>query len=234
MRICVISDIHGYLPSINECDVLCICGDILPLDIQRITRASLDWLKTEFLDWTKQIPAKHVVMIWGNHDFVGERTMEEGVSQSELIFGPNDFIHILNDELKEIDGVKFYGTPWCPNLYNWAFYKPSLELTEAFNKIPEDTNILLTHCPPMYGQQGIVLQECWNQFRNFGCPELQEAIITKFGGKEEDTYVFSGHIHSGNHDFEIMNNVYYRNVSIKDEEYQATYSPFYFDYEKES
>jgi Icc-related predicted phosphoesterase len=173
-------------------------------------------------------------MIWGNHDFVGERTMEEGVSQLEFIFGENSNIYILNDELKEIDGVKFYGTPWCPNLYNWAFYKPSLELTETFNKIPEDTNILLTHCPPRYGQQGIVLQEGWNQYRNFGCSELQEAIICKFGNKEEDTYVFSGHIHSGNHDFEIMNNVYYRNVSIKDEEYHPIYNPFYFDYEKES
>ena len=35
LKITAISDIHGDLPIIDPCDVLCICGDIVPLEIQR-------------------------------------------------------------------------------------------------------------------------------------------------------------------------------------------------------
>ena len=42
MKICAISDIHGYLPKMEECDVVCICGDILPLSIQHNLKASIE------------------------------------------------------------------------------------------------------------------------------------------------------------------------------------------------
>lgn len=41
MKICGISDIHGNLiENIPECDVLCICGDIVTLNAQRNIEAS--------------------------------------------------------------------------------------------------------------------------------------------------------------------------------------------------
>ena len=35
MKIIAFSDNHGYLPKLEPCDVVCICGDIMPLEIDR-------------------------------------------------------------------------------------------------------------------------------------------------------------------------------------------------------
>ena len=77
-KICAISDIHGHLPEIPECDILCICGDIIPLYIQREFAQSIAWLSGPFQKWALEAPCKHVVMIWGNHDFIGERLDKYG------------------------------------------------------------------------------------------------------------------------------------------------------------
>lgn len=236
IKICGISDMHGTLLDIPECDILCICGDILPLSFQHDIDKSIAWLAGPFQKWLLDAPCKHVIMIWGNHDFIGEKYHKnglEGWEQADLLFqndlGPDYKIHILQDEAEYINGLKFYGTPWCPNLSNWAFYATSAELKDKFENIPNDVDILLTHCPPKFGQQGIVLQSNnWNYLSDFGCQELQDEIIKKFINKDKKVFVLSGHIHSGNHQFENYENILYKNVSIKDENYEFIYYPKIF------
>ena len=38
IKVVAISDLHGYLPEIPECDLLCICGDLVPLNVQANSR----------------------------------------------------------------------------------------------------------------------------------------------------------------------------------------------------
>jgi hypothetical protein len=236
VKICAISDIHGSLIEIPECDILCICGDILPLDIQRNNDESVAWLAGPFQNWLLDAPCKYVVMIWGNHDWYGEKCCRgglEGWEQCERLFkrdlGPDPKIHILQDEEIEVLGIKFYGTSWCPSLRNWAFYGDSETLKARFSDIPTDTDVLLTHCPPKFGSQGVVLETNWNYRNDFGCQELQDVIVEKFKHKTCTTYILSGHIHSGLHNWEVNEGLTYRNVSLLNEDYELSYQPFIFE-----
>ena len=39
IKICAISDLHGYLPKIEPCELVLICGDIVSLCAQRYPKA---------------------------------------------------------------------------------------------------------------------------------------------------------------------------------------------------
>lgn len=248
MKIVAISDTHGYLPTLQPCDVVVMCGDILPLNIQRNYEASLAWLSGPFQSWALNLDCKKVVFIAGNHDFVFEQLYNEHVhvmgrmsSHSTLQFTPERIcstlfqmddeydpkLIYLCDSFFKYEGVKFYGTPWCPSLSNWAFYGDKEHLLDKFNKIPFDTDVLITHCPPKYGLQGVVLETNWNYMSDFGCVELQQVLDELFA--DRDMWVLSGHIHSGKHDIEKFNNIKYRNCSLKDENYNEAYQPFVFE-----
>ena len=57
MKICAISDLHGYLPNnIEESDLLLIAGDLIPLDIQSSYSLSEEWFKVDFNNWITSIP----------------------------------------------------------------------------------------------------------------------------------------------------------------------------------
>jgi Icc-related predicted phosphoesterase len=112
-------------------------------------------------------------------------------------------------------------------LRNWAFYGDKQYLLNQFNKIPDDVNILITHCPPKYGLQGTVLETNWNYMSDFGCVELQQVIDERFADK--DMWVLSGHIHSGKHTPDQLVGTNVVNVSIKDEDYKPSYDVFVFE-----
>ena len=68
MRICAISDIHGHLINIPECDVLCIAGDIVNLLAQRSNEESDKFWSITFVNWVDKLPCKKVIVVPGNHD----------------------------------------------------------------------------------------------------------------------------------------------------------------------
>ena len=240
MRIIAVSDLHGNLPgreplkhlAMPDGDLLCICGDIVPLDIQRDYLLSEIWFNSEFLDWTNSLPYKKIIVIPGNHDFYLYRLFRKGKTPEFISSEKNTRVELLIDSLTEYEGLTIYGTPWCPDLTEWAFYKDSESLTKTFNRIP-DCDILMIPCPPSSGHQGIVLQGGYNHLKDFSCEELAEAVLEK-----NITWVLSGHVHSGAHYEEVIENssgkaIRMRNVSLLDEDYNIAYGPFVLEINKQ-
>lgn len=242
LKITAISDIHGDLPIIDPCDVLCICGDIVPLDIQKNYTKSVAWLAGRFVNWCEKIECDKVIIIAGNHDFVFQKMYNDYIERNSTPRWSNDKsyceyftdtvmynldfpgkIVYLQDTEYEYNGVKFYGTPHIPVLSNWAFYKRSDDLRETFDNIPDNVDVLLTHSPGKFvNDTGVSLQ--LSNRPEYGSIELTEAIQNK-----NIRYWFVGHIHSGNHRIENYNGIQVANVSVKDENYRMAYEPLTVD-----
>ena len=220
-KITAISDLHGDLPKIDSCDILLICGDTVPLNCQRSGQETRKWLKQEFLPWVDKLECKHVLIIPGNHDW----EMFWSPDKIQKIFEKTK-VKFLCDSRVVLMGIEFYGTPWGSGLPNWAFYMPHDKILTQFDNIPENLDILISHCPPAnYGDTDCVLQPSYNFGSHFGCPELGEVI-----DKKKPKYVFCGHIHSGDHVPYTKDGVTVVNCSLKDEDYKMTYKPFTFEY----
>jgi len=85
----------------------------------------------------------------------------------------------------EIDGVKFWGSPWQPEFFNWAFNLPrGRRLAEIWALIPDDTEVLITHTPP-YG-----ILDRVDSGEHVGCEDLRRALQRV----KPKVHVF-GHIH---------------------------------------
>lgn len=238
MKIVAISDIHGNLPgkeklkdiSMPEGDVLCICGDIVPLDFQRDYYLSEYWFSNVFNPWTMELPYKKILVIPGNHDFYLYNQIVE-IKKKPVGFSSaiNDKTLLLCDNELEYEGVRFYGTPWVPDIKGWAFYKNVSDLNAAYSKIPKVCDVLLTHCPPALGSQGTVLQRGCNYMASFGSTILADILLER-----DIRMVLSGHIHSGAHFEECFENhtghiTTMRNVSLLDDDYKVRYTPFMFN-----
>ena len=232
LKISAISDLHGNLPSpdfFEEGDVLCICGDVVPLDIQRNDVQCIAWFAGEFIPWTDRLPFKKVIMVFGNHDFfaqhIGPDHGNDGNEMTRLLLPLNmkgkHKVQILCDNGYKYNGFTFWGTSWCPDLSAWAFYGGHDKLTQEYNKIPTNVDVVLSHCPPRCGDAGTVLQKCWNWGRNFGCQELADVLNDRNVG-----WLFCGHVHSGDHRITEWGDSKIVNVSMLDEDYKKNYSPF--------
>ena len=52
MKLVSLADLHGDLDiEIPQCDTLCICGEIVPLEIQGNVLASSYWWTQYFVEW---------------------------------------------------------------------------------------------------------------------------------------------------------------------------------------
>lgn len=127
MRIVVTSDFHGSHPDdVPPCDLLIVAGDVIGRAPALLGR------------WLNRQPAETIVGIAGNHDFIAEEN-PDAMRELPWIY--------LQDEGVVVDGVRIWGTPWAVKFGSWAFMLPDDELAEKWARIPDDTEILVSHGP---------------------------------------------------------------------------------------
>jgi Icc-related predicted phosphoesterase len=173
MKIICISDTHNLHKDLKipDGDILIHAGDMTCV-------GGIDELK-EFNQWLGTLPHRHKIVIAGNHDLY----LDHVPSLANLLI--TNAIY-LNDSGVEIEGLKIWGSPISPNYQDWAFNRERGEaIRKHWEMIPEDTDILITHCPPF----GIL--DFTDTGKHEGCSDLLEIVQQKIKPR---LHVF-GHIH---------------------------------------
>lgn len=226
MKICAFSDMHGQLDfKVEPCNIVLICGDIVPLNIQSKMTDSEAWFKEIFIPWCNNLPCEKVVFIAGNHDFI----LYDHPDRIRMMLKENgDKITYLDCEILEYDGKIIYGTPMCKPFGRWAFmpsYEEQDERYERHLKAIGKIDIVMSHDAP-YGISDVLLQkDCpWADGSHIGNKSLR-----KFIDYAKPSLVLQGHLHSTNHEKTEHNgsNVYC--VSLLNENYEMTYKPLYLE-----
>lgn len=211
IKLACISDTHNQHNSIEipECDILLHAGDFSymgkAIDIIELDR------------WFGQLKAsgnvKEIVAIAGNHDWL----CETDPSYAASLF--TNCIY-LNEQPAEVMGLKIFGSPIQPEFCNWAFNRRrGDEIARNWAKIPDDTQILITHGPPAG-----ILDKVWcrpyNKLtgpENLGCKDLLKRVTEL---KQLKLHTF-GHIHDSNGIYtDYTNDVKFVNAAICNEEYK--------------
>jgi hypothetical protein len=213
------SDLHGFLPAVEPCDVLLLAGDLVPLEIQEDMELSWRWFSDVFARWLEKVPAGEVVAIGGNHDFLLDRLHRRlGAGVHAALFDAG-WIYLQDAGTTLGCGLKVWGTPWSPGMADWAFMGHDHELAEFFDRIPTGLDVLLTHTPP-YGKGDRAPREInplagWlNAHEHIGSRTLQSAIH-----RAKPRLVVYGHVHADGGWRLDTPDTRYANVSVLDEDY---------------
>lgn len=208
MKIVCFSDTHQRHNrlAIPKCDVLIFSGDMCSGGELHQVSNFARWLAKNSDNFDK------VIIVAGNHDLCFENMKLAAIS--ELTHHLADKLVYLQDSEYVYKGIKFYGSPWQPRFFNWAFnLNRGVQLESVWELIPEDTNVLITHGPP-HGIGDKVSNT------HVGCFDLLKRV-SKLSNLFLHVY---GHIHEGNGHYisEAVPNVNFCNASICDAQYYPT------------
>lgn len=166
-----------------------------------------------FLDWFADQDYSHLVMIPGNHDFGFENDFPLYADECK-----KRGIILLNDSGYEADcggtKIKIWGSPITPQFHNWAFNRVrGDEIRPHWDAIPEDTEILITHGPPLLILDTVRPKTIWED--HVGCWDLARVIETRL--KKLKLHVF-GHIHESR-GYVYKDGITYVNAAALDDMY---------------
>ena len=209
MKITLISDTHTkhWQLKLPGGDVLIHAGDFM--------NSGYTYYEIEdFLNWLAIQKYTTKIFIAGNHD----RIFEDDPGHISEIMQKYPNITYLQDNSIQVgedwdNPFTIWGSPWQPEFYNWAFNLPrnGEKLEQKWSKIPENTDILVTHGPPQE-----ILDMSGPPYNQplLGCELLKSRVdIIK-----PKIHVF-GHIH-GSYGYKYFNGTHFFNAAVLGENYQ--------------
>jgi calcineurin-like phosphoesterase family protein len=205
--------------SLPKADILIHAGDCT--NIGRENEIS------EFVYWFQNLKGFGTkIFVAGNHDWgfewknpwLYQYINDENLSQSDCYYLEDSEMIITDPEFSK--PIKIYGSPWQPEFMNWAFNVPRNQLYKYWEKIPLDTQILITHSPA-YG----MCDKVENRPPSLGC----ESLI-KYIDKIKPKIHITGHIHSGRGIIEKDGTIFI-NASICTERYEPINKPIVIDFD---
>lgn len=221
LKIVTISDIHLKLKELKmvKGDILVLSGDYTNKGTIEEAKIVNEWLG----NIKKEFGYKYIILISGNHEGYGDIlksdqlfSIENGEtmcisddtkssqyqqqealrikSQQDLGKIMTNVTHYLYNESVTIENIKFYGSPFCPNLldpqdrknnkhYDRGFHVDVPGMKKIWENIPLDTEYLIVHSPP----QGIL------DINGKGCSMLR----LKLAQLKKLKVCQFGHVHSG-------------------------------------
>lgn len=232
MKIVSISDLHNQFPKkMPKGDILTVSGDLcFALKDDYLTQKHHI---ENFIQWCKFLLDdkiyKTIIWIAGNHDIVLENLILNKKEDEFIKYLPKN-VYYLRDNLVEINGIKIYGTPWTPPFCKWGFNTPESKLDDIFSKIPENTDIILSH-GPAYS----ICDNIERPYDKWAPEKLGSKALLKHLKRVCPAWLLTGHIHSAQHiPVELVQGnqiIKCVNVSILSEDYNIIYKPFEFTVE---
>lgn len=224
VRFVCISDTHSAIERmrypIPDGDVLLHAGDFTKRGLAEEVDAFSRFLAT--------LPHRHKFVIAGNHELSFDPATT-GYSQSRARAALEEAVAMVKRRLLNCSyledaeatacGVKVYGSPWQPRFHNWAFnLQRGQALLEKWNRIPTNTDVLMTHTPPV-GHGDFCVRN-----RHVGCVELLSVVQNRVRPR----YHVFGHIHEG-HGTTTDGETMFVNAAICDVRYRPVNEPIIFD-----
>ncbi len=197
MRILAISDTHGLhykVPQLPDADVFIHAGDFM--------NGGKSFEEIFMFDaWLDRVPVdiNRRFICAGNHDCLFDEThlfSDKKIAARARASITNGIY--VQDEAREAFGVKFYFSPWTPRFFNWGFNEDRGErIAKIWAKIPEDTEVLVTHGPPYDILDKAYANSKWNSdvIQNPGIPLGCDELLKVVKRLPNLKYHIFGHIH---------------------------------------
>jgi Icc-related predicted phosphoesterase len=216
IKIVAISDPHGNLPEIPDCDLLLIGGDVTPKWLEDGEYHKIRyWFRNDFADWLGQFDFPKVA-IGGNHDKVFQDS--PGL--------PYDLPWTyLKNKATIVHGLLIWGSPMSPSFGNWAFMETDAALSKYWDNIPEDVDILMTH-GPAFGIGDVTTFYTYGEPKHVGSATLRNKLV--YDKYPQLKLHVSGHIHEayGTYPSQRLDGEYTAiNAAIVNEYYEPAHEP---------
>lgn len=170
---------------------------------------------------------KHILVIAGNHETTLDRNLrgrqmnEDGSrTQRDENLSLLTNCTYLEDTGASLFGINLHGSPWQPVHYTRGFgLDRGQALLDKWDLIPSDTDILITHGPPLgYG-------DFTSSGDRVGCSELLQTVRRRV----QPRYHVFGHVHD---DYGVYSDgvTTFVNAASVDKNYRQVNKPIVFDF----